>query len=169
MFSDRGFRFRATYQAPKSGYQIELLSQGFVKQGNDLSDNAFAIIQICPLAQNHGRPLRFCLLSEPDRWLQMLSSNLDLPQQDWNWRTSLKLFRQELLMAGYSELDTAEVSGSVKVIGSALSGSKGVILEGQIESVKVVNTIIYCDYKFDRNQPVIQWIKSEDLEPCILD
>jgi hypothetical protein len=69
-------------------------------------------------------------------------------------------------MAGYSEIDTAEVSGSIKVIGNALSGSKGVVLKGQIESVKVVYTKIYHDYKFDRDQPVTQWIESDELEPC---
>jgi hypothetical protein len=119
---DRGFRFHAEYGAPRSGYRIKLISQGWVKSAADISENAYELVQFCPV-------------SAPDE-------------------------------AGYRTLDSAEVIRTLRVIQSALLGDKGVVLEGQIDSLDVVSTKTDYGFPIVKDRPPETWIKPSELPGC---
>jgi hypothetical protein len=54
--SNRGFRFHGEYEAKESGYSIQLISQGYLKPGDDLANSAFALVQVCALPGFMGLP-----------------------------------------------------------------------------------------------------------------
>src|ERR1051326_2996401 len=73
--TDRGFRFQAEYGAPRSGYRLRLISQGWVESGYDLSENAFALVQFCPVAEPGARPFRVSLASRPAAFDRIASAD----------------------------------------------------------------------------------------------
>lgn len=166
VLTGQGFLFRGVYSAEKSGYRIELISKGYVKFGHDLSESSRAIIQICPLKKDHGRTFRIALTAKPNEGIQMESQNLSFRGREWNWQTSEQLLRDELETAGYGDLDMVELKGSVEVIENSLSGPKGVVLKGQIQSVMVIRADIEYGSQVIKGQPPNKWIEPTELPLC---
>jgi len=163
---DSGFEFRAEYEATKSGYRIDLISRGYVEAGHDISKNAASLVQFCPLEPSSGTAFRISLIVEPKHWIKMECADFGSPPSDWNWRTAEKLLSEIIHRAGYTNLNSEELKGSVKVIENSTAGPKGVILEGQIESLRVLNTDISYGYALSRNKPKREWIGESDLPSC---
>jgi len=161
----RTFRFTGTYKAPLSGYRIHLISQGYVLAGDDLSQNGFAWVRVCPLPGMKARPLKLSLTATPNSWTLIESPEQGLMPTELksNDTTPLSALLEQ---AGYQTLNPSETAGSVRVMESALTGPKGVILEGQIDTVQVLETQIDYGYRFDLKQSPQAWINPEDLEVC---
>ena len=164
--SDRGFRFYGEYEAEQSHYRIQLISQGYVKAGDDLADCAFALVQICPTAQSRGQPFRVTLTATPGQWTKVESEDLAIPSKEVNWRTPQTWLKEALEQGGYQDLSEDELTGSTRVIGSALTGPKGVILKGQIKSLIVRRDDIIYGYKVTKERSPKEWIASSELRHC---
>ena len=76
------------------------------------------------------------------------------------------MLRSVLLSAGYGELIAQELSGSFRVISNSLSGPKGVILESQIDSVKVLRAKPEYGHAVMRNRPVKEWVEVSEIASC---
>jgi hypothetical protein len=163
--SDRGFRFYGEYEAEQSHYRIQLISQGYVKAGDDLADSAFALVQICPTGQSRAKAFRLMLTATPGQWTRVESNDVAITSTEVNWRTPQAWLKEALWQAGYRDLPEQELTGSAKVIGSALTGPKGVILKGQIKSLIVHRDDIVYGYKVSKERPK-EWIRSSELPPC---
>ncbi|MGH7887850.1 MAG: hypothetical protein ACREPG_08295 [Candidatus Binatia bacterium] len=160
--SDKGFRFEGRYEAAQSGYRIVVLSRGYVAAGFDIADNAFARVQICPIVAGAARPLRFSLAARPQT--PRLFESEDVLTANANW--SEKLLSAVLRTKGYAEPTAEELAGSFRVISNSLSGPKGVVLEGQIGSVKVLRAnaeYVAADMK---NRPAAEWVRVSELGNC---
>ena len=163
--SDRGFRFYGEYEAQQSHYRIQLISQGYIKAGYDLADSAFALVQICPTGQSRANAFRLMLTVTPGQWTTVESNDVAITSTEVNWRTPQAWLKEALWQAGYRELPEEELTGSAKVMGSALTGPKGVILKGQIKSLIVHRDDIIYGYKISKERPK-EWIRSSELPPC---
>ena len=165
--ADRGFRFHAEYGAPRSGYRVKLISQGWVASGHDLSENAYALVQLCPVGAPGARPFRLTLWSAPMTFDRIASIELGLAPTEMKRGTGADILTDLLSRAGYKGLDSGEVVRTVRVMRSALYGSKGVVLEGQIDSLQVLSTKIDYGYEVVKDRPPESWIKSSDLPECV--
>ena len=163
--SDRGFRFYGEYEAEQSHFRIQLISQGYVKAGDDLADSAFALVQICPTGQSRAKTFRLMLTATPGQWTKVESNDVAITSTEVNWRTPQAWLKEALWQAGYRYLPEEELTGSAKVMGSALTGPKGVILKGQIKSLIVHRDDIVYGYKVSKERPK-EWIRSSELPPC---
>ena len=163
---DRGFRFYGEYEAERSRYRIQLISQGYVKPGDDLAESALVLVQFCPTEQSSGKAFRIRLTATPGQWNKVDSDDLAIPSSEWNWRTSQGWLKKALSQAGYRDIAEEELKGSLKVIGSSLAGPKGVILKGQIKSLRVRRADIVYGYKVMKDQPPREWIGSSELPSC---
>ena len=162
---DRGFRFYGEYEAEQSRYRIQLISQGYVKPGDDLAESAFALVQFCPTEKSSGKAFRITLTAAPGQWNKIESDDLAIPSSKWNWRTSERWLKEALSQGGYRDIAEEELKGSVRVMGSSLAGPKGVILKGQIKSLIVRRADIVYGYKVMKNRPM-EWIGSSELAAC---
>ena len=165
-FFDRGFRFYGEYEAEQSRYRIQLISQGYVKPGDDLAESAFALVQFCPAEQSSEKAFRIRLTATPGQWNKVDSDDLAISSTDWNWRTSQGWLKEALSQAGYKDVTEEELKGSVRVIGSSLAGPKGVILKGQTKSLIVRRADIVYGYKVMKDRPQREWIGSSELPSC---
>jgi hypothetical protein len=159
---ENGFGFEGLYEAPESGYRIRIVSRGYVEGGYDIADNAFARVRICPNVRGRGRPLRFSLSAAPRVPRVLESEDVQINSAGWNE----KLLRSVLLTAGYVEPIAEELSGSYRVISNSLSGPKGVILEGQIKSVRVLKAKPEYGHEVMKHRPLKDWITVSDLGSC---
>jgi len=163
---DRGFRFYGEYEAEQSRYRIQLISQGWVKPGDDLAESAFGLVQFCPIDQSSGKAFRIRLTAASGKWDTIESDDLAIPSTEWNWRTSQGRLKEAFSKAGYRDIAEEEIKGSVKVMESSLAGPKGVILKGQIKSLVVRRADIVYGYKIIKDRPQREWIGSSELPPC---
>ena len=165
-FSDAGYRFHAVYQAKKTGCRIQLLSQGYVKSGHDLADSALSLVQFCPLPGSPGKPFRVVMLEDPTpyEWIKVECADLGMPLTEW--KNSPELLSGLLSKAGYEGIVPEEVKGLARVMTNSLAGSKGVVLEGQIDSIDVLRTKIEYAYEGHRNKPQREWIDDSALSRC---
>ncbi len=163
---NRGFRFYGEYEAEQSRYRIQLISQGYVKPGDDLAESAFALVQFCPAEQSSGKAFRIRLTAAPRQWNKVDSDDLAISSTEWNWRTSQGWLKEALSQAGYRDIAEEELKGSVRVIGSSLAGPKGVILKGQTKSLIVRRADIVYGYKVMKDRPQREWIGSSELPSC---
>jgi hypothetical protein len=163
---DGGFRFSGHYQAARSGYRIQIVSAGYVKSGDDLAESAFAAVAFCPTGKSHGRIIRVTLTATPHQGIKLDAEEWGMVDVDINWKTSHESLTTLLHSAGYEHLVLDEVRGSVRVIMNSLSGPKGVILKGQIESLQVLHTDITYGYKLTKGDPPRTWIDLSDVPQC---
>src|SRR5260370_21487421 len=162
---DRGFRFYGEYDAEQSRYRIQLISQGYVRPGDDLAESAFALVQFCPTEQSSGKAFRITLTAAPGQWNKIESDDLAIPSGEWNWRTSERWLKEALSQAGYRDIAEEELKGSARVMGSSLAGPKGGILKGQIKSLIERRADIVYGYKVMTDRPPRERIRSAQRLP----
>ena len=163
---ERGFRFHGEYRAPRSRFQIALLSQGFVKPGNDVAESAFSIVQFCPAPGMIAKPFQVSMMSPPDQWIKVESEDVSFPVTEWNWKTSGAILNNLLNRAGYSDLAQEEVKDIGRAMESSLLGPKGFILKGQGKSIGVQRADIEYGFMVQRNKPQDKWVESRELPQC---
>jgi len=132
---------------------------------DDLADSAFALVQICPTGQSRAKAFRLMLTATPGQWTRVESNDVAITSTEVNWRTPQAWLKEALWQAGYRDLPEEELTRSAKVMGSALTGPKGVILKGQIKSLIVHRNDIVNGYKVSKERPK-EWIRSSELPPC---
>jgi hypothetical protein len=160
--SDRGYRFDGRYDAPRSGYRLLIVARGYVAAGFDIADHAFARVRVCPLVPGVGKPLRFSLTRRPE--MALLFESEEILTADAHW--SEKMFGALLQSRGYAGLTAMELAGGFKVIAGALSGPKGAILPGQIDSLTVVQAQAEYSASDLKSQPPRDWVRDFDLPEC---
>jgi hypothetical protein len=163
---DEGFTFIGEYEAARSGFLVRLAARGNIPNGSDVSDHAYSFARICPVRPNDGIAFEMSLVSELDQWIVMESRSLGIPKSEWNGKTSEELFKKALNLAGYNNVFTEEILGSVKVINGSLAGPKGAILNGQIETMVVLNAKPEYGVEVKRGDPSSDWISELSLQPC---
>lgn len=163
---DRGFRFTAGYEAVKSGYRLLVVSKGFVKPGDDLANSAFASVTICPDIISRGKTAQMTLTAQPEQWVKLDCEALGAHSVDLNWKSSENVLASLLTRCGYNSLVPDEIRGSVRVMMSSLTGPKGVILEGQIASLRVLYTKIDYGYSVNESDPPKRWIDASEFPKC---
>jgi hypothetical protein len=160
--SENWFHFEGDYEAEQSGYRLSIVSRGFVASGYDVADHAFTRVQVCPSAGGAGRPFRFSLAARPQAARLFESEDMLTANATWNEN----LLRAVLRARGYSEPSAAELAGSFRVISNSLSGPKGVILEGQIDSVKVRRAKAEYISAQRKDRPLAEWVAASELSKC---
>lgn len=163
---NRGFEFRGEYEAPRSRYHIETISAGNIKGGHDVSNEAFSIVRVCPLSGATGKSFDLALLSTPEGGIKVNSRDVDVASSEWNWKTSKGIFKTMLARAGFQGVVEEELIGSVKVLEGALAGPKGAILEGQIDTMKVLGTKSKYLAIPKKGQPDLVWLQTVSLKDC---
>ena len=163
---NRGFEFVGEYEAPRSNFTIQIVARGNIKGGHDISDEAFSLVRICPLSSSTGKSFELALGSSPDGWIKAESKGLGMGSSDWNWKSAEGLFKGMLDSAGFANVASEEVAGGVKVIEGSLSGPKGAILKGQIESLRVLGTKSQYLMTTMNGRPNIDWVQDLYSEPC---
>lgn len=71
-----------------------------------------------------------------------------------------------LARAGFQGVVEEELIGSVKVLEGALAGPKGAILEGQIDTMKVLGTKSKYLAIPKKGQPDLVWLQTVSLKDC---
>ncbi|MFM7426810.1 MAG: hypothetical protein ACKO7W_17735, partial [Elainella sp.] len=107
-FFERGFRTDATYAANRSGYRMQIITQGVRETDQDFVLQKFVRIQICPLRAGQGRPVRLRLASDLDRSTFTINSD-GLVIDDQALTNQTTTLYQALRLAGYKTLDPAEI------------------------------------------------------------
>ena len=164
--SDDGFRFHGNYEAARSGYSVQILSKGYVEAGQDIARTAFAVVQFCPTGNSNGRLLQMKATAIPDQGIKVEARELGPTYLDWNANTSEGLVRGLLLAAGHRNIDPEELPGTVQVIENSLAGPKGVILKGQITSLRVIRADIETGYPVEKGKSPREWIEPSEVTPC---
>ena len=163
---DRGFEFLGEYEAAQSGYRIRMVAGGNIKGGHDISDTAFSFVSVCPVRSDTGKPFDLTLMSHPEGWIKVESQDLGLALSEWNWRTAQKLFESLLDRAGFVHVASEEIKDSVRVIEGSLAGPKGTILNGQIDSIKVLQAKPTYLRSIKSGRPDITWVRPASLKSC---
>ncbi len=123
-FFERGFRTEGTYAFNKSGFQIQIISQGIRETDQDFVMRNLSRIQVCPLRSSQGRPVRLSLASEMSQTRITLDGTLDgAPNQPQALANPTAALYQALQAAGYKTPDPVEMK--------AVSGimSRGIYVE----------------------------------------
>lgn len=164
--SDRGFRFYGEYEAEQSHYRVQLISQGYVKAGDDLAETAVALVQICPIRPSRGKAFRVILTAAPGQWTRVESNDVAIPSAEMSGRAPQAWLQELLGQADYQDLLEDKLTGSARVIGSALTGPKGVILKGQIKSLIVRRADIKYGWEAPKGRLPKEWIGSSEIPSC---
>jgi hypothetical protein len=127
----------AVYHAPLSGFELTINSKGHVRAGADTSDTYQGIVKIEPL-DNKGKKNVALAFIDNDQVSYKINSAKN-QQAKWGFREALKSLNAILKKAGYVTLNENELKETIRAIGGAFGGPKGVMLNGQTEYLKVIN------------------------------
>lgn len=125
----------AVYEAPVSGYRIEIHGQGVVRSGHDLSEHGSGTATILPLGASSAQPIEFTFTG-----FEQAEFTIEGLKRGQISRRGVEEFAAVLASAGYRSLSEAEVRETHAVINGVLSGPKGTTMEGQSKSLRVVST-----------------------------
>lgn len=192
-YFERTFRTDATYAANRSGYRMQIITQGVRETDQDLMLQKFVRIQICPLRPGQGRPVRLSMASDLNRSTFTINSDgLMLDEQTLTHQTTT--LYQALRSAGYRNLDPAETKAMDGIISRGIyvepfdpqqvatvtqdANGNSVITQGTTDStliqdwnqraktLAVISQTEDYDYRFNRNSPPATWIAPNDLAAC---
>ena len=128
------FVTEAVYEAPVSGYRIEIHGRGVVRSGRDLSDESSGTATIGPIGTVPARPVQIRLagIHNAEFTIEGLASGrLN--------RSGSGPLAELLGSAGYGPLSEAEVRETHALINGVLAGPKGTTVEGQSKHLRVVS------------------------------
>lgn len=106
---------QGTYVAQKSGYQLEIITQGIHDIGEESTVNYYKLVQVCPLT-SQGRPLRFNMSYERGQPILLVSQDAKIPAREWEWRTLVSTLQQTLAEAGYQRQNPVELKAMAKIV-----------------------------------------------------
>lgn len=191
-FFERGFRTEGTYAFNKSGFQIQIISQGIRETDQDFVMRNLSRIQVCPLRLDQGRPVRLSLASE----MSQTSITLDgAPLQEVAAPTAaISTLYQALRTAGYKTPDPAEMKAVSEIMSGGIyvepldptqmmtvtrDANGNTVLEKQppdsimlkewqnrATTITVVNQTEDYNYRFNRNSAPETWVDPGALAAC---
>lgn len=130
------FRTVAIYEAPQSGFSIEITGRGIVRSGRDLSDSAEGTAVIRPL---EGIPARRVTLTLAGfEWAEFAIEDGQEGGISRSPRDGPDVLARLLRSAGYAARED-EIRETHEVINGVLSGPKGTTLDGQSDILRVVS------------------------------
>ena len=134
---DYDFWTSAVYEAPRSGFRIEIEGSGVVRSGHDLSEEATGSAIISPTGRSDARPIVLTLsgFERADYTLEGGQGGV----VSRRWRDGPEALARLLRRAGYGTVADEEVRETHGVINGVLSGPKGTTMEGQSEALRVVS------------------------------
>lgn len=130
------FQIEAVYRAPRSDFKVMINTEGRVPAGSDTSDSYKGVVSVQPYTKNSKKvTLQF---NDHEETVYAIGASDTIVEQ-WGFRIRLDTLRKILLQAGYGDLDENELEETIRVIGGAFSGPKGVILKGQSKYLEVIS------------------------------
>jgi hypothetical protein len=161
---EKQFRAERTYQATRSGYQLQLIFQGVWDSDSDMLLESQRLVQICPLKQGKGRPLRFQISTQNPKQgsyaATLTPEDSSLPPRSWSNDAARGALGQLLQQAGYGAVNVNELAETVGVL-----DYKGRMDQSQSKHLTLVNSS-WERHSFNRNSPQSNWIPSSELPPC---
>jgi hypothetical protein len=148
------------YEARKSGYRVEVIEQGFWNRDSQIVYQSQTLMQICPLAQGQGNPVRLSSQFDWDSQTEILTDEAGR-SQPIDWRNAEAILQQTLTQAGFRSLDPLELRGMVRMI-----GWQGRDPGSAVAAVTIVREDYDGKYEFDRTRPITKWIAPAEIPPC---
>ena len=130
------FHSRGVYEAPRSGYRFEVLGEGHVAPGEDVTSTGSGVVRLCVGAT--ALTLHVSASASAARY-ELGTTKGSVP---WTPRDREASLRTLLGKAGAARLDAAEIEESVRAVDGVLAGPKGTLLGGQTRSLGVVTTTL---------------------------
>ncbi|MEZ4227083.1 MAG: hypothetical protein R3B13_39460 [Polyangiaceae bacterium] len=130
------FHSRGVYEAPKSAYRVEVLGEGRVAAGADVTSAGSGLARFCSAAG--AVPLTLKVSGTASTASYELGPTRG--SVAWAGRSREASLRMLLGKAGLSHFDAAELDESIRAIDGMLAGPKGTLLAGQTRSLRVVTT-----------------------------
>jgi hypothetical protein len=124
---DYRFHTRASYEAPRGGYRVDIDAEGIVRSGADLAEEATAQVQIGALPPSTGDGIHLVVAH---------------PQPPGATAAALAV---ALRQGGFTESPPAEIEEVGHAIEGALLGPKATLMDGQTRQLRVVKT----DFAYD--------------------
>src|SRR6185503_13544927 len=142
------FSSRAVYEAPRSGFRVEVVASGRVDAGHDTSTSGTGFARLCPSPASPSPSITLTLGhgSGSVAW-EIAGTPVATGTAAWDSKSSLKSLEGLLLRAGYGPPDRAELDEMVRAIDGVLLGPKGTTIGGQSRAIGVVST------RLDRELP----------------
>jgi hypothetical protein len=137
------FETRAVYEAPHSGFRVEVIGSGRVAAGADLSNSGIGVARICPASRSGAFAATLQLRSGSGfvDW-EIAGAPSSSGVAAWDWKDSTSSFEACLKKAGYPSLDAAELEETVHAIDGVLAGPKATRVATQTRSIVVISTRI---------------------------
>lgn len=166
--SEDGFRFQGRYEATISGFDVQIVSEGYIEEGRDTARTAFAVVLICPAGRSNARTIRMTLLRAPERPIEMEAEDLGPVFMEWNPKTAEGLLRGLLSAANFRNIQPDELRGSVAVIERSLAGQKGAAPGDQVGSLRVLSADLENYFPLDKDTPPREWISLSEVPACVV-
>lgn len=163
---DQIYEFTGEYEAPLAKYRLRMVASGNFKGRQDISEEAFSLVRVCPSTAGIGRPFDLTLVAYSVGSVRAESRELGVALSEWSWNTAEGVFKDMLDRAGFLNVPVEEIKGSVHVIGGSLLGPKGTVLKGQIDSLKVLYTKSKYVAMTRSGRPDTSWIGRMSLQSC---
>jgi hypothetical protein len=137
------FHSRAVYEAPHSGFRVEVLASGSVAAGADLSSSGSGSARFCPLSGSTAVALTLELKAGAGRVsVELAGTPPAKSTAPWSARDASATLATELGRAGYRHLDRSELEESARAIDGVMAGPKGTLLRGQTRALGVLSTTL---------------------------
>ncbi len=163
-----GFRFQGRYEAAISGFDLQIVSEGYIEEGRDTARAAFAVVRICPAGRSNARAIRMTLMSVPGRPIEMEAEELGPVFMEWNSKTAEGLLRGLLSAANFRNIQPDELRGSVAVIDRSLAGPNAAMRSDQPGSLRVLSAGIEDAFPLDKDAPPREWISPSEVPACVI-
>jgi hypothetical protein len=134
-FTGYSYKICAVYEAPQSQFRVTIYSEGYIEAGADTSDTYKGKIKIAPLSQKGKNIL---LMFQDNNEVSYRIESGRIVNWKWGFRDNQRTLIDILTTSGYTNIDGNEIRASIRAIGGAFGGPKGVILEGQSQPLKVI-------------------------------
>lgn len=138
-WGDRLFETVAVYEAPKSGYRLEVIATGTIKDGADVCDGACeGEAKIVPKEQSAAKRAVRLTIRNYDI-VQTMVDELEQGGVKGADAEESKKISNLLLKAGYKQLAPDEIDETVRAIRGAVAGPKGTMMQGQTRHLAVID------------------------------
>jgi len=134
---ERPLQSEATYQAPKTGYEIMIRATGVVPAGADIVDVPSGSVEIRPFANLKGKK-RITLMVKNEKHVIYHYDDGNPSAMEWDFRTRNAVYADLLIRAGYERPDADEVKESLEVMYGVMYGPKSTRLKGQTKFLQVI-------------------------------
>lgn len=129
------FKLKGIYEAPKSQYRIEIVSEGKIASGADISNDSVTKATVISIRQMQPE---FSIEVQNKPELKMVTLKTKESQRQYQEGDVEKILKEALQASGYKVTDVGEVKETATAIYGASSGWKGALMPGQSMYLKVV-------------------------------